>query len=60
MIATDYTKCLFCRWQDREHIQCYDGHLQIPNKKECEGYEFADITAQLAFKRQESQRSEEQ
>lgn len=54
MIATDYTKCLFCRWQDREHVQCFDGHIQRRNIKSCEGYEFADIPAQLAFKRQES------
>ena len=53
MIAIDYTKCLTCRWRDRDNVQCYDGHLQMPNKKECEGYEFADIPAQLAFKRQE-------
>ena len=25
----------------------------MPNKKECEGYEFAEIPAQLAFERQE-------
>jgi len=54
MIATDYTRCLLCRWQDREHAQCFDGHLQHRFIKECEGYEFADIPAQLAFKRQES------
>lgn len=53
-MKTDYTKCLSCHWRDREHVQCFDGHLQLPNKKDCEGYEFADIPAQLAFKRQES------
>lgn len=53
MIATDDTKCLFCRWQDREHVQCFDGHLQRRHIKECEGYEFSEIPAQLAFKRQE-------
>lgn len=54
MISTDYTKCLSCRWRDREHVQCFDGHLQRQHIKSCEGYEFADIPAQLAFKRQES------
>lgn len=54
MITNDYyTKCLFCRWQDREHPQCFDGHLQMPNKKECEGYECAEIPAQILFKRKE-------
>ena len=53
MITTDYTKCLSCRWRDQDNVQCYDGHLQLPNKKECEGYEFSEIPAQLAFKRQE-------
>jgi hypothetical protein len=53
MIKTDYTKCLFCRWQDRNNAQCFDGHLQRPHIKECEGYEFADIPAQIAFERQE-------
>jgi len=53
MISTDYTKCLFCRWRDRDNAQCFDGHLQRRHIKECEGYEFAEIPAQLAFKRQE-------
>lgn len=53
MIATDETKCLSCRWQDREHVQCFDGHLQRRNLKSCEGYEFSEIPAQLAFERQE-------
>lgn len=53
MIATNYTKCLTCHWRDRDNVQCFDGHLQMPNKKECEGYEFSEIPAQLAFKRQE-------
>lgn len=53
MIATDETKCLTCRWQDREHVQCFDGHLQRRNLKSCEGYEFSEIPAQLAFERQE-------
>ena len=46
MIETDYIKCLTCRWRDRDNVQCYDGHLR-------EGYEFAEIPAQLAFERQE-------
>jgi hypothetical protein len=58
MISTDYTKCLSCRWRDRDNVQCFDGHIQRRHIKECEGYEFADIPAQLAFKRQESQHSE--
>jgi len=59
MIATDYTKCLTCRWRDCKNVQCFDGHLQRRYIKECEGYEFAEIPAQLAFKRQESQHSEQ-
>ena len=55
----DLPICKSCRWRDRDNVQCFDGHLQMPNKKECEGYEFADIPAQLAFKRQESQHSEQ-
>jgi len=53
MIKTDYTKCLFCRWQDREHVQCFDGHLQMPNKKDCEGYTYSELSAQQLYKRQE-------
>lgn len=53
MITTDYTKCLSCRWRDRDNVQCFDGHLQRRHIKECEGYEFSEIPAQLAFKRQE-------
>lgn len=56
MIATDYTKCFFCHWQDREHAQCFDGHLQRPHIKEREGYKFAEILAQIAFERQESKK----
>lgn len=47
-------KCLSCRWRDREHPQCFDGHLQMSNKKECEGYEYSEIPAQILFKRKES------
>ncbi len=53
MITTDYTKCLSCRWRDVNNVQCYDGHLQRRHIKECEGYEFSEIPAQLAFERQE-------
>lgn len=50
--------CKSCRWYDPARPQCFDGHLQRQHIKSCEGYEFADIPAQLAFKRQES-RSEQ-
>jgi hypothetical protein len=53
MIATDYTKCLFCRWQDREHAQCFDGHLQYPHKKDCEGYTYSELSLQQLYERQE-------
>ena len=49
MIATDYTKCLSCRWRDVNNVQCFDGHLQMPNKKECEGYEYSDIPEKIKF-----------
>ena len=49
MIATDYTKCLSCRWRDVNNVQCFDGHLQMPNKKECEGYEYSDISEKIKF-----------
>ena len=53
MITTDYTKCLSCRWRDVNNVQCFDGQLQRRHIKECEGYEFSEIPAQLAFNRQE-------
>lgn len=53
MIKRKYTKCLFCRWQDRERAQCFDGHLQYPHKKDCEGYTYSEIPAQQRFKFQE-------
>lgn len=53
MIATDYTKCLSCRWRDRDNVQCYDGHLQTENKKECEGYECSYLSAKFMFEIQE-------
>lgn len=56
MIETDYTKCLSCRWRDRDNVQCYDGHLQMPNKKECEGYEYSDISEKIKFEVQESKK----
>ena len=56
MIATDYTKCLSCRWRDRDNVQCFDGHLQLPNKKECEGYERSFLSAKLKFEIQESKK----
>ena len=54
MITTNYTKCLSCRWRDRDNVQCYDGHLQLPNKKECEGYERSYLSAKFKFEVQES------
>lgn len=56
MITTDYTKCLSCRWRDRDNVQCYDGHLQTENKKECEGYEYSDISEKIKFEVQESKK----
>lgn len=53
MITTDYTKCLTCRWRDRDNVQCYEGHLQMPNKKECEGYEHSIVSAKFKFEVQE-------
>ena len=53
MIKTDYTKCLFCKWQDRNNAQCFDGHLQYPHKKDCEGYTYSELPAQQRFKFQE-------
>jgi hypothetical protein len=53
MIATDETKCLTCRWRDRDNVQCFDGHLQMPNKKECEGYEHSIVSAKFKFEVQE-------
>ncbi len=46
-------KCLFCRWRDINNVQCFDGHLQYPRKKDCEGYTYSEKSAQQYFKFQE-------
>ncbi len=45
--------CLFCRWRDQERAQCFDGHLQMSSKKECEGYEHSNVSAKTKFEIQE-------
>lgn len=50
----DLPICKACRWYDMTQPQCFDGHLQRQHIKECEGYEYSEIPAQLAFKHQES------
>lgn len=56
MITTDYTKCLTCRWRDRDNVQCYDGHLQRLFIKECDGYEHSIVSAKFKFEVQESKK----
>ena len=48
--------CKSCRWRDQDNVQCYDGHLQLPNKKECEGYERSYLSAKFKFEVQESKK----
>jgi hypothetical protein len=54
MIATDETKCLTCRWRDRDNVQCFDGHLQYSGRINCEGFEYPPHTTHSAPKRSES------
>lgn len=30
--------CGQCYWCDTENDQCFDGHLQYPDKDKCEGF----------------------
>lgn len=49
--------CLSCKWRDIYNAQCYDGHLQMSGKKECEGheeYERSFLSAKIKFEIQES------
>jgi hypothetical protein len=48
--------CLFCKWMDVYNAQCYDGHLQMSSKKECEGYEHTKCSAKLKFEIQEKKK----
>ncbi len=41
--------CSYCKWRDAYNAQCYDGHLQLPQKYECEGYEHSNVSAKLKF-----------
>ena len=51
--------CTSCKWRDMYNAQCYDGHLQMSGKKECEGhegYERSFLSAKLKFEIQESKK----
>jgi hypothetical protein len=56
MIKTDCCICIYCKWRDAYNAQCYDGHLQMPNKNECEGYEHSSVSAKFKFTVQESKK----
>jgi hypothetical protein len=56
MSKTDCCICIYCKWRDAYNAQCYDGHLQMPNKKECEGYEHSIVSAKFMFEVQESKK----
>ena len=48
--------CLSCKWMDAFNAQCFDGHLQMSNKNECEGYEHSIISAKIKHEIQESKK----
>ena len=33
------TECEKCKWRDPTQFQCFDGHGQYRQRKECEGFE---------------------